>query len=510
MAALLSFLAGCFTKAGTSAPPSGSAASALREKPGELAGVIRETSGGSMAWRSEFEIEVTEEEVVRCAYWPDDAERDMVRKEHVPVTSEQWADIEAIVDTLFPLLEEVPAGKDPEALPPGVTVLDGGDYDRLSLVWRTAEGDRTVRYYRPADRRVTTLDALLRELADPQGREIVWYDPPVLCGVYFRDETQDVSCQCTEWDGPDTGYRYIAHFPENGERLSVDQHVGAAAWEAAKAFCEPLALEQFPAGTYENKITCTLYYSDHTQKCVKPDAAAAAALRESFAALTRTVRAGGSAWKEEETMNEPALDGAWEPKGYLGPRVEISGNELVRLWRGAPVLQTTFTAEKTENGYLLQLAETRLRHVPGGEPYAEIRECRYENGALTLVDEFPITGESTDTLYPTQNNRYGNYEIVSDEVLPRLAGTWKEEGGSLRMRLEGDRLFFGYVDGPDDSVEVVALRSGGDQTVSLHDVDPSLDGVGMFGRITVQDDGLHTYLPICDAPSAEIVFRRED
>ena len=42
------------------------------------------------------------------------------------------------------------------------------------------------------------------------------------------------------------------------------------------------------------------------------------------------------------------LNGAWETKGYLGPRIEIRGRKLIRLWRGSPVLETTFTKEKEE------------------------------------------------------------------------------------------------------------------------------------------------------------------
>lgn len=257
--------------------------------PGTLAAVRHESSGGSMSWRSEFSMELTPREIVRCSFWPADVEQDRQERTHVPVTAEQWRDVERAVTELWPLWQEA---KQSAPLPEGVQVLDGGDYSRWTFTWNTDGGEKTVEYAQPNDRRITTLITLLQELADPQGREIVWYEAPVLCGVVFRDEGKGISYQCTPWTGAEGGYRFIAYYTEGGEQRSLDLFSGEDVWQQTAAFCLPLELETFPRGGSSDKVTCSLYFSDGKQLCVKPDRAAAKALREGFAALTAQLASG--------------------------------------------------------------------------------------------------------------------------------------------------------------------------------------------------------------------------
>ncbi len=213
---------------------------------------------------------------------------------------------------------------------------------------------------------------------------------------------------------------------------------------------------------------------------------------------------------QSDTDSEPVnkfseLEGAWEP-GYVGPRVEIEGDRFIRLWNGGVVLDTTFTAERDGDAILLHLQDTALRHTPNGEPYATMKSCRWENGALTLTDDFPITGESIDTLLPTTKSRYGDVTIL-DDVLPLLAGDWEDELG-MTISFEGDRMLC-----RGRAAEVIAVRYNWDSSerIFLIDRDPAKHGLFGFSEVRVFGDRLFATVPIMDAPApAELVFTKKD
>ncbi len=304
MVSILSFLTGCFgIRAKKPDPPQTpgtqvetETAAAKPDKgvmPGELCGVRLELSGGSMSFHSEFGIEVTPDEIVWAEYWPEDdfSSADITRKEHVPVTAEQWGDLVRIVGDLYEELEPV-LEKPAEPVPPppeGEYILDGGDYHLMFLTWRTEDGDRTVQYYNTSDRREMTFISLLKELAEPISREIVWYDPPVPSGIFYHSKADDESLQCTPFD--DGTYYFIARYYESaggkkkGERRDVTKIVDAAIWEDFSAFLEPLVptLKECPPGrSFDDPLTVTVYQSDGRQFTVQPDKETAKKIRSFF------------------------------------------------------------------------------------------------------------------------------------------------------------------------------------------------------------------------------------
>ena len=311
MAGLLSFLSGCFGRKdpagpGTDAPQNAPETAGAVETdpandggmpgtpPGELVGIRFEMSGGSMNFHSEFGIEVTPDEIVWAEYWPEeDYGIDITRKEHVPVTEAQWGDLVRIVGDLFEELRPVPEktpGED-EALLDGedIEILDGGDYWLLYLTWRTADGDKTVQYYNTSDRREQTLVSLLMELAEPIGREIVWYEAPVISGVFYYDKKNEESLQCTRFD--EGTYYFIARYYETpaakkkGEKRDVTKIVSDEIWADFAAFFEPLEekLKRFPSGrTFDDPLAMTVYQSDGRQYTVRPDAETAEKIRAFF------------------------------------------------------------------------------------------------------------------------------------------------------------------------------------------------------------------------------------
>ncbi len=237
-------------------------------------------------------------------------------------------------------------------------------------------------------------------------------------------------------------------------------------------------------------------------------AATTALLLAGCAAASKALRSEPA--PQSDTDSEPVnefseLEGAWEPN-YVGPRVEIEGDRFIRLWNGGVVLDTTFTAERDGDAILLHLADTAMRYTPDDRPYATMTSCRWENGTLTLTDDFPITGESSDTLLPTTKSRYGDVTIL-DDVLPLLAGDWEDDTG-LSLRIEGDRMLCG-----GDAAEVIAVRYNWDSSerIFLIDRDPSRHGLFGFSEVRVFGDSLFATIPIMDAPGpVELVFTKKD
>ena len=138
------------------------------ELPGKLVGVTHESSAGSMEFATEFAIDVAPEQILHCEYWDLNVKRDeMICKDNVPITEQQWADVEKAVLDLWGSWEEIPEEILNQPDDTEYFVLDGGDYDRWWLSWETEDGVQKVRYYAPADRRILTLDAVLEELAHP-------------------------------------------------------------------------------------------------------------------------------------------------------------------------------------------------------------------------------------------------------------------------------------------------------------------------------------------------------
>ena len=153
--------------------------------PGTLTGVMYSYSGG-MTVRNDFFIWLSPEAIVETFYYPEEPPKGMAwhecftEKEDVPITAEQWADVEQVVLELYPLMEPKPEPRIDLWSSLGRLlggVKDGVSSSSITLIWDTEAGAQRIKYFSPNDKRISTLAAMLRELADPIGREIPRYDP---------------------------------------------------------------------------------------------------------------------------------------------------------------------------------------------------------------------------------------------------------------------------------------------------------------------------------------------
>ena len=152
------------------------------EPPGTLSGVMYGYSGG-MTVRNDFFIWLSPDAIVETFYYPEEPPKgvgwhERFDKENVPITAEQWTDVEQVVLELYPLMKPKP---EPEPTIDLWSILGrwlGGAKDdevsssSITLIWDTEEGEQRIKYASPNDQRISTLVALLKELADPIGREI--------------------------------------------------------------------------------------------------------------------------------------------------------------------------------------------------------------------------------------------------------------------------------------------------------------------------------------------------
>ena len=152
--------------------------------PGTLSGVMYGYSGG-MTVREDFFIWLSPEAIVETFYYPEEPPKgvgwhDRFEKENVPISAEQWTDVEQVVLELYPLMKPKPEPR--TDLWSSLGRWLGGAKDEsssssITLIWDTEEGEQRIKYSSPNDKRISTLVALLKELADPIGREIPRYDP---------------------------------------------------------------------------------------------------------------------------------------------------------------------------------------------------------------------------------------------------------------------------------------------------------------------------------------------
>ena len=152
--------------------------------PGTLTGVMYSDSGG-MTVRDDFFIWLSPGAIVETFYYPEEPPKgvgwhDRFEKENVPISAEQWTDVEQVVLELYPLMKLKPEPRIDLWSSLGRWlggVKDESSSSSITLIWDTEEGEQRIKYSSPNDKRISTLVALLKELADPIGREIPLYDP---------------------------------------------------------------------------------------------------------------------------------------------------------------------------------------------------------------------------------------------------------------------------------------------------------------------------------------------
>lgn len=152
--------------------------------PGTLTGVMYSDSGG-MTVRDDFFIWLSPGAIVETFYYPEEPPKgvgwhDRFEKENVPISAEQWTDVEQVVQELYPLMKLKPEPRIDLWSNLGRWlggVKDESSSSSITLIWDTEEGEQRIKYSSPNDKRISTLVALLKELADPIGREIPLYDP---------------------------------------------------------------------------------------------------------------------------------------------------------------------------------------------------------------------------------------------------------------------------------------------------------------------------------------------
>ena len=199
---------------------------------------------------------------------------------------------------------------------------------------------------------------------------------------------------------------------------------------------------------------------------------------------------------------KPEWEGAWEECGVLGTRIEIEGKKLIVLWRGGPVLETTFRAVKKDGVTELVPAHTGMRYQGDSKDYADVVSLTFADGELTFVEHFPITGDSRSVLTKTDYSRYGNCD-PTDELFPALKGRWKSTDGFWEIVFDGDEM---TLNGDKRRFVVLKSRPPYDNEYRIADPDPTVGMLHGLYPLEYHGDTLVTWLEVCDAPAPKIVF----
>lgn len=208
-------------------------------------------------------------------------------------------------------------------------------------------------------------------------------------------------------------------------------------------------------------------------------------------------------------MNCSCAEGNWEERGVIGTRIEISGNSITILWRNSPVLETNFSVyEESDGTVILRLERTGLRYQYSREDYAEVRSIKLKGEKLIFSEYFPITGESVKELTRTDSSRYGNV-VITDEILPQLRGTWKDDRKFIEIRFDGREMVI-----ENQKYIVHAVQGPSERGTAMYRIindDPSKYGeFGGFYDIRYCCGILTACIMVCDAPRMEFVLRKNE
>ena len=117
----------------------------------QLTGMILERGHGSM-WGNQFYIDVCPTQINQIRFFsPDDPGGELLLRENIPISPEDWEEIVAAVNTLTPNLQKEKRQKESSLM------LDGGAFYKLTLMW---DGEATT-YRWPEDEAATKLERIL-------------------------------------------------------------------------------------------------------------------------------------------------------------------------------------------------------------------------------------------------------------------------------------------------------------------------------------------------------------
>lgn len=266
-----------------------------------LSGISYYNENG-MVYGENCSIDLSEKELISAyVFHADEETSEYLTKEHVSISEEQWKQASEAVMVLAPLLQEIPESKGDllDMKNQVFQATDGPQSEELALTWRNEE-DIEVKhqYYIPQDLRVNTLIDILMEIADPIGREIIYYEEPTLVGIYFYNNGTWLTKRgafsyqlCNIAKGNETEkWMLYASYGEDGKKQYLSETLSADEWPKVRALCDELNVESLPRQARDSRKSMTLYFSDQRQYSVRPDDNTLQVLKEYFDKLADEFR----------------------------------------------------------------------------------------------------------------------------------------------------------------------------------------------------------------------------
>lgn len=120
---------------------------------------IRFDRGHGSLWGNQLTVEVCPEEIILLRYIPEEAV-DMELVEHLPITDAQW---DALCDALGAMKLKKERAPFWRSLLPN-NKLDGGEFRKLVLYWKTDRGEEAVSYVWPQGPEAEAAEKMLEGL----------------------------------------------------------------------------------------------------------------------------------------------------------------------------------------------------------------------------------------------------------------------------------------------------------------------------------------------------------
>ena len=173
------------------------------------------------------------------------------------------------------------------------------------------------------------------------------------------------------------------------------------------------------------------------------------------------------------------------------------------------VLDCEFTLSSEGEKTVLKLESGELRNSPDDESaYAVITGCIYEDDKLTVVENYAISGEKTEVLERTKNSVYGDITRVDDILNPLINGKWECSEYKIKMGFDNGKVKINMNQREKENYICMKYNCDKSGKMYIRNADPSDEAIGGLVRVYYENGCIYGTIPVCDAPSIQMVLKK--
>jgi len=219
---------------------------------------------------------------------------------------------------------------------------------------------------------------------------------------------------------------------------------------------------------------------------------------------------GGNSINPDAVKNQ--LEGIWGEYEYsFGERIVLEGTTLKLKDCGEYVFETAiddaYEVSDYEGRIIMRLQNPNV--TKNGKSYGTVKECYYEKQVIHMVYEFSFGERDLEFEY-AENPEFYYYDMVTDEMMPQLEGTWRN--GSNSFVIKDGTLQFYYENeayGEANNICVVKENTSASGRVFVANENLFLEGIGEYSWFKYEDGKLSAVWMVLDDDRETVIFTKD-